>query len=164
LVYREHNIVLRVRDYFTPDIDEIYVDNEEVFQRARTFLQGVMPGKEEVLRLYTDGQPIFSAFNIESQIESIFKRRVPLRSGGTIVIDTTEALTAIDVNSGGSVRGPNPEETAFRTNIEACREVSRQLRLRDIGGIIVVDSSTCAVSTCRSRAHAAHAMHRQGAA
>jgi ribonuclease E len=140
LVYREHDLVLRtIRDYFTPDIDEIHVDNEEVFQRARSFLEGVMPGKESVLRLYTAGQPIFSAFGIESQIESIFKRRVQLRSGGSIVIDTAEALTAIDVNSGGSVRGPNPEETAFRTNIEACREITRQLRLRDIGGIIVVD-------------------------
>jgi len=140
LVYREHDLVLRtIRDYFTPDIDEIHIDNEDVYQRARDFLHNVMPGKEAVLRLYTNEQPIFSAFGIESQIESIFKRRVNLRSGGSIVIDTAEALTAIDVNSGGSVRGSNPEETAFRTNLEACREVARQLRLRDIGGIIVVD-------------------------
>jgi ribonuclease E len=140
LVYREHDIVLRtIRDFFTPDIDEIYIDNEEVFQRARTFLQDVMPGKEHVLHLYQGNQPIFSAFDVESQIESIFKRRVTLPSGASIVIDGTEALTAIDVNSGGSVRGPNPEETAFRTNMDAAREIARQLRLRDIGGLIVID-------------------------
>jgi ribonuclease E len=140
LVYREHDIVLRtIRDFFTPDVDEIYIDNEEVYQRAREFLRDVMPGKEQVLRCYRGEQPIFSAFDVESQIESIFKRRVSLRAGGSIVIDPTEALTAIDVNSGGSVRGPNPEETAFRTNQEAATEIARQMRLRDIGGLIVVD-------------------------
>src|SRR4029453_16440385 len=139
LVYREHDIVLRtIRDFFTPDVDEIHIDNEEVYQRAREFLRDVMPGKEQVLRCYRGEQPIFSAFDVESQIESVFKRRVPLRSGGSIVIDGTEALTAIDVNSGGSVRGPNPEETAFRTNIEAANEIARQLRLRDIGGVLLV--------------------------
>ncbi|MGE3499642.1 MAG: Rne/Rng family ribonuclease [Candidatus Binatia bacterium] len=140
LVYREQDIVLRtIRDLFTPDIDEIHVDNEEVFLRAREFLRDVMPGKEHVLRCYRGEQPIFSAFDLEAQIETVFKRRVGLKSGGTIVIDGTEALTAVDVNSGGSVRGPNPEETAFRTNLEAAAEVARQLRLRDIGGLIVVD-------------------------
>ena len=124
---------------FTPDIDEIYIDNEEVFQRARDFLRDVMPGKEHVLHLYQGDQPIFSAFDVESQIESIYKRRVPLPSGGSIVIDGTEALTAIDVNSGGSVRGANQEETAFRTNLEAATEIARQLRLRDLGGLIVID-------------------------
>lgn len=140
LVYREHDLVLRnIRDYFTPDIDEIYVDNEEVFERARQFLRDVMPEKEGVLRLYQGDKPIFSYFDIESQIESIFKRRVPLKSGGYIVIDGTEALTAIDVNSGRSLRGVNQEETAFRTNLEAAVEIARQLRLRDLGGLIVID-------------------------
>ncbi len=140
LVYREHDIVLRtIRDFFAPDIDEIHIDNEEVFERARDFFRNVMPAGEQVLHFYRGEQPIFSAFDVESQIELVFKRRVPLRSGGSIVIDTTEALTAIDVNSGGSVRGPNPEETAFRTNQEAVAEVTRQLRLRDIGGLIVID-------------------------
>ncbi len=140
LVYREHDVVLRnIRDYFTPDIDEIYVDNEEVFQRAREFLRDVMPGKEDVLHLYKGDQPIFSHFNVESQIETIYKRRVPLKSGGSIVIDGTEALTAIDVNSGRSVRGSSQEETAFRTNVEAATEIARQLRLRDLGGLIVID-------------------------
>jgi len=140
LVYREHDVVLRnIRDYFTPDIDEIYVDNEEVYQRARDFLHDVMPGKESVLHLYKGDKPIFSHFNVETQIESIYKRRVPLKSGGSIVIDGTEALTAIDVNSGRSVRGGSQEETAFRTNIEAATEIARQLRLRDLGGLIVID-------------------------
>ncbi|HXQ24227.1 MAG TPA: ribonuclease E/G [Candidatus Acidoferrales bacterium] len=140
LIYREHDLVLRtIRDYFTPDVDEIYIDNEEVFQRARDFLRDVMPGKEEVLHLYRDDQPIFSHFNVETQIESIYKRRVPLKSGGGIVIDGTEALTAIDVNSGRSIRGGSQEETAFRTNVEAATEIARQLRLRDVGGLIVID-------------------------
>jgi ribonuclease E len=140
LVYREHDVVLRnIRDYFTPDIDQIYVDNDEVFQRAREFLHDVMPGKEDVLHLYEGDQPIFSHFNVEAQIESIYKRRVPLKSGGSIVIDGTEALTAIDVNSGRSVRGSNQEDTAFRTNVEAATEIARQLRLRDLGGLIVID-------------------------
>jgi ribonuclease E len=140
LVYREHDIVQRaIRDFYTPDISEIYIDDEDVFQRAREFLRAIMPGSEAVLRLYRGEQPLFSAFSVEEQIESVFGRRVRLRSGGSIVIDGTEALTAIDVNSGGAVRGANPEETAFRTNREAAAEVARQLRLRDIGGIIVVD-------------------------
>ncbi len=140
LVYREHDLVLRnIRDYFTPDIDEIYVDNEEVFERARQFLRDVLPEKEHALRLYQGDKPIFSQFNIESQIESIYKRRVPLKSGGYIVIDGTEALTAIDVNSGRATRGANQEETAFRTNLEAAVEIARQLRLRDVGGLIVID-------------------------
>jgi len=97
MIYREHDLVLRnIRDYFTPDIDEIYIDNEDVFQRAREFLRDVMPGKEAVLHLYEGDQPIFSHFNVETQIESIYKRRVPLKSGGGIVIDGTEALPALD--------------------------------------------------------------------
>lgn len=140
LVYREHDLVLRnIRDYFTPDIDEIYVDNEEVFERARQFLRDVLPEKEHALRLYQGDKPIFSYFNIETQIESIYKRRVPLKSGGYIVIDGTEALTAIDVNSGRALRGQSQEETAFRTNLEAAVEIARQLRLRDLGGLIVID-------------------------
>ncbi len=140
LIYREHDIVQRaIRDFYTPDISEIYIDDEDVYQRAREFLRAIMPGSESVLRLYRGEQPLFSAFSVEEQIESVFGRRVRLKSGGSIVIDGTEALTAIDVNSGGAVRGANPEETAFKTNREAAAEVARQLRLRDIGGIIVVD-------------------------
>jgi ribonuclease E len=140
LIYREHDLVLRnIRDYFTPDIDEVFIDNEDVYERAKDFLHNIMPGKEHLLHLYQGDQPIFSRFGLETQIESIYKRRVALKSGGSIVIDGTEALTAIDVNSGGSMRGTNQEETAHKTNLEAAREVARQLRLRDLGGIIVVD-------------------------
>ncbi len=140
LIYREHDLVLRnIRDYFTPDISEIFIDNEEVYERAKDFLLNVMPGKERLLHLYQGDQPIFSRFGLEAQIESIYKRRVQLRSGGSIVIDGTEALTAIDVNSGGSMRGASQEETAHKTNLEAAAEIGRQLRLRDVGGIVVVD-------------------------
>ncbi|MBI4516067.1 MAG: Rne/Rng family ribonuclease [Deltaproteobacteria bacterium] len=140
LVYREHDLVLRnIRDYFTPDINEIFVDNEEVYQRALDFLRHVMPNQVSALHLYDGDQPIFSRFNVEGQIESIYKRRVSLKSGGSVVIDGTEALTAVDVNSGGSIRGGNQEDTAFRTNQEAAVEIARQLRLRDVGGLIVID-------------------------
>ncbi|HEY2386198.1 MAG TPA: Rne/Rng family ribonuclease [Candidatus Binatia bacterium] len=140
LIYREHDLVLRnIRDYFTPDISEIFIDNEEVYERAKDFLLNVMPGKERLLHLYQGDQPIFSRFGLEAQIESIYKRRVQLRSGGSIVIDGTEALTAIDVNSGGSMRGGNQEDTAHKTNLEAAAEIGRQLRLRDLGGIVVID-------------------------
>jgi len=140
LVYREHDLVLRnIRDYFTSDVDEIWVDNDEVFERARDFLREVMPEKQDVIRLYEGDKPLFSQFDVEAQIESIYKRRVTLRSGGSIVIDGTEALTAIDVNSGRSTRGTNQEETAHRTNCEAALEIARQLRLRDVGGLIVID-------------------------
>jgi ribonuclease E len=140
LVYREHDLVLRnIRDYFTPDINEIYIDDPEVFERARDFLRSVMPGKEHILRLYQEEAPIFSHFGLEDQIESIYRRRVPLKSGGSIVIEATEAMTSIDVNSGGSMRGASQEDTAYRTNMEAAREIARQLRLRDLGGIIVID-------------------------
>jgi len=140
LIYREHDLVLRnIRDYFTPDITEIFIDNEDVYERAGDFLHNVMPGKEHLLHLYQGEQPIFSRFGLETQIESIYKRRVQLKSGGSIVIDGTEALTAIDVNSGGSMRGASQEDTAHKTNLEAATEIARQLRLRDLGGIIVID-------------------------
>ncbi len=140
LIYREHDVVLRnIRDYFTPDVSAIYVDDPDVYERARDFLTNVAPGKEDLLHLYTEEAPIFSHFGLEDQIESIYKRQVPLKSGGSIVIEATEALTSIDVNSGGSMRGASQEDTAYRTNMEAAREITRQLRLRDLGGIIVCD-------------------------
>jgi len=140
LIYREHDVVLRnIRDYFTPDVSAIYVDDPDVYERARDFLTNVAPGKEDLLHLYAEEAPIFSHFGLEDQIESIYKRQVPLKSGGSIVIEATEALTSIDVNSGGSMRGASQEDTAYRTNMEAAREITRQLRLRDLGGIIVCD-------------------------
>jgi len=140
LVYREHDLVIRnIRDYFTPDIEEITLDNEEAYKRAKAFMAQVTPGYENRVRLWDGKETIFSRFNLENQIESIFKRKVELPSGGSVVIDPTEALTVIDVNSGGAVRGANQEQTAFRTNREAAWEIARQLRLRDVGGLVVID-------------------------
>jgi len=140
LVYRERDLVLRtLRDYLTPDIQEVWIDSKESYERALEFVRDVMPSKARIFKLYAGDRPIFSEFNLEDQIESIYKRRVPLPSGGEIVIDGTEALTAIDVNSARALRGGAAEETAVQTNLEAASEIARQLRLRDLGGLIVVD-------------------------
>jgi ribonuclease E len=139
-VYRERDLVIRtIRDYFTPDIDEVWIDSQETYERALEFVGDVMPSKAKIVRLYTGDRPLFSKFNLEEQIESIYKRRVPLPSGGEIVIDGTEALTAIDVNSARSSRQGDAEENATQTNVEASAEIARQLRLRDLGGLIVID-------------------------
>jgi ribonuclease E len=140
LVYRERDLVIRtIRDYFTPDIREVWVDSKETHERALEFVRDVMPTKAKVLRLYTGDRPLFNKFNLEEQIESIYKRRVQLPSGGEIVIDGTEALTAIDVNSARSSRQGDPEEKILQTNLEAAAEIARQLRLRDLGGLVVID-------------------------
>ena len=140
LIYQERDVVLRtIRDHFTPDIEEVLIDDQEVFDQARRFVQAVMPAKEKAFKLYTGDKPLFSKYNLEDQIESIFRREVTLKSGGAIVIDAAEALTAIDVNSARSAREGSIEEMAVRTNVEAASEVARQLRLRDLGGLVVVD-------------------------
>ncbi len=139
-VYQERDLVLRtIRDYFTQDISEIYIDSKEMYEKAMSFFQEVMPAKRKILKLYTEDRPIFTRHNLEEQIETIYKRRVSLKSGGEIVIDGTEALTAIDVNSSRSKRESNIEDLATATNIEAAEEIARQLRIRDIGGLIVID-------------------------
>src|SRR5687767_2512424 len=140
LIYLESSLVIRaIRDYFQPDIGEILIDTEEIFEQAKSFMQTVMPGNVGKVKLYRDDVPLFSRFQIEHQIESAYSRQVALPSGGAIVIDHTEALVAIDVNSARATRGGDIEETAFRTNLEAAEEVARQLRLRDLGGLIVID-------------------------
>jgi ribonuclease E len=140
MVYQERDLVIRtIRDYFTHDIGEIFIDSKEMFEKARLFFQEVMPSRRKILKLYTEDRPIFTRYNLEEQIESIYKRRVLLHSGGEIVIDGTEALTAIDVNSAKSRRESNIEELATATNLEAAEEIARQLRIRDIGGLIVID-------------------------
>jgi len=140
LVYQERDLVIRtIRDYFTHDITEIFIDSKEMFEKAQMFFHEVMPSRKKILKLYTEDRPIFTRYNLEEQIESIYKRRVALKSGGEIVIDGTEALTAIDVNSAKSRRESNIEELATGTNLEAAEEIARQLRIRDIGGLIVVD-------------------------
>jgi ribonuclease E len=140
LVYRERDLVIRtMRDYFTQDIDEVWIDSQDTYDRALEFVSDVMPAKAKIIKLYSGDRPLFSKFNLEEQIESIYMRRVPLKSGGEIVIDGTEALTAIDVNSKGAPRQGDAEDNATQTNLEAAEEIARQLRLRDLGGIVVID-------------------------
>jgi len=140
LIYLESSLVIRaIRDYFQPDIGEILIDTEEIYEQARTFMQIVMPGNVGKVKLYRDDVPLFSRFQIEHQIEMAYARHVNLPSGGAVVIDHTEALVAIDVNSARATKGHDIEETALRTNLEAADEIARQLRLRDLGGLIVVD-------------------------
>jgi ribonuclease E len=140
LIYLESSLVIRaIRDYFQPDIGEILIDTEEIYEQARAFMQTVMPANVGKVKLYRDDVPLFSRFQIEHQIESAYARHVNLPSGGAVVIDHTEALTAIDVNSARATRGGDIEETALRTNLEAADEIARQLRLRDLGGLIVID-------------------------
>ena len=140
LIYQESNAMIRaLRDHFRNDITEIIIDDETVYQDAQKFLQQVMPQSERKLKQYTDHVPLFNRYQIEGQIESAFQREVTLPSGGAIVIDHTEALLSIDVNSARATKGSDIEQTALNTNLEAADEVARQLRLRDLGGLIVID-------------------------
>ena len=140
LIVEESNLVVRaIRDYFQPEIGEILVDTDEIYEQARQFMANVMPDMVDRVKRYRDDIPLFTRFQIEQQIETAYSRTVPLPSGGAIVIDHTEALVAIDVNSARATRGADIEDTAFRTNCEAADEVARQMRLRDLGGLIVID-------------------------
>ncbi|APE29765.1 ribonuclease E/G [Halomonas aestuarii] len=140
LIYRESNVIIRaMRDYLRQDIGEVLIDSEEVHQEALAFIRQVMPSYQQKIKLYVDEVPLFSRFQIESQIETAYEREVKLPSGGSIVIDHTEALVSIDINSARATRGSDIEETALQTNSEAADEIARQLRLRDIGGLVVID-------------------------
>ncbi len=140
LIYLESSLVIRaIRDYFSPDIGEILIDTDDIADQATAFMSVVMPDNVERVKRYRDDVPLFSRFQIEHQIETAYSRTVDLPSGGSIVIDHTEALVAVDVNSARATRGADIEETALRTNQEAADEVARQLRLRDLGGLIVID-------------------------
>ncbi|WP_093139219.1 ribonuclease E [Pseudoxanthomonas sp. GM95] len=140
LIYQESRLIVRaLRDYLRSDVGEILVDTEELHATAQEFMQQVMPHNLRKLKHYTDDIPLFNRFQIESQIEGAYERNVRLPSGGSIVVDQTEALTAIDVNSARATKGGDIEETAFHTNCEAAEEVARQLRLRDLGGLVVID-------------------------
>ena len=140
LIVEESNLVVRaIRDYFQDDIGEILVDTDDIYDQARQFMAHVMPDMVNRVKRYREDIPLFTRFQIEHQIETAYSRTVPLPSGGAIVIDHTEALVAIDVNSARATRGADIEETAFRTNCEAADEVARQMRLRDLGGLIVID-------------------------
>ena len=140
LLYQESNVIIRtLRDYFRKDVGEIIIDNERVYQQAHDFIKAVMPHNLKKLKHYVDTVPLFSRYQVEHQIESAFHREVTLPSGGAIVIDHTEALTAIDVNSARATKGRSIEETALNNNLEAADEIARQLRLRDLGGLVVID-------------------------
>ncbi|MDN0084854.1 Rne/Rng family ribonuclease [Crenobacter sp. SG2305] len=140
LILQEGSLVIRaIRDYFQPDIGEVLIDTEEIYEQARQFMSHVMPNNVNRVKVYKDHVPLFSRFQIEHQIETAFSRSVQLPSGGAIVIDHTEALVSIDVNSARATKGADIEETALKTNVEAAEEIARQLRLRDLGGLIVID-------------------------
>ena len=140
LIYLESSLVVRaIRDYFHPEIGEILVDTDDIFQQAQAFMSTVMPDNVHRIKRYQDDVPLFSRFQIEHQIESAHARQVNLPSGGAIVIDHTEALTAIDINSARATRGSDIEATALNTNLEAADEIARQMRLRDLGGLVVID-------------------------
>ncbi len=140
LIYQESSLVIRaIRDYFTQDVGEILIDTDDIYEQARQFMAHVMPDTVNRVKRYRDDTPLFSRFQIEHQIETAYSRIVPLPSGGAVVIDHTEALVAIDVNSARATKGSDIEETALRTNLEAADEAARQMRLRDLGGLIVID-------------------------
>jgi ribonuclease E len=140
LIYQESSLVIRaIRDYFQPEIGELLIDKLDIYEQARQFMSHVMPANVNRVKFYQDDVPLFSRFQIEHQIETAFAREVNLPSGGAIVIDKTEALYSIDVNSARSTKGADIEETALRTNMEAADEIARQMRLRDVGGLIVID-------------------------
>src|SRR5512139_3262696 len=140
LIYQEGSLVIRaIRDYFSADIGEILIDTEDIYEQAQQFMAHVMPDNVNKVKLYRDDVPLFSRFQIEHQIESAYSRQVNLPSGGAIVIDHTEALVSVDVNSARATKGSDVEQTAFNTNLEAADEIARQMRLRDLGGLIVID-------------------------
>ena len=151
LIHQESNLIVRsIRDHLGADITEIIVDDQEIYERARRFMQQVMPHNLTKLKYYNDNVPLFSRFQIEHQIESAFKRKVNLPSGGSVVIDHTEALISIDVNSARATKGADIEETALQTNLEAADEIARQLRVRDLGGLVVIDLIDMTVSRNQS--------------
>ena len=140
LIYRDDKLIVRVvKDYFKDDIEEILIDDKATFNEAKEFIDAVLPDHSHKVMLYQEEIPLFNRYQIESQIELAFQREISLSSGGSIVIDPTEAMTAVDVNSARSTKGKDIEDTAYKTNLEAAKEIARQLRLRDVGGLVVID-------------------------
>jgi len=140
LILQESNVIIRaIRDYLRDDIDQVMIDNQEAYNEAASFVNQVMPHYAQKIRFYDDATPLFNRYQIESQIETAFEREVQLPSGGSVVIDPTEALVSIDINSARATKGGDIEETALQTNLEAADEIARQLRLRDMGGLVVID-------------------------
>lgn len=140
LIHKEQDISLRtIRDYYTSDVSEVVVDDKEHFRKIKEYMRIISPRDQKKVKLYDGKRPIFDNYNIEKQIESIYVNKVFLKSGGSVVFDTTEALIAIDVNSGRGKAGKNVESMVYKTNVEAAKEIARQLRLRDLGGLVVID-------------------------
>jgi ribonuclease E len=140
LLYREHDLVIRtIREHFSPDISEILVDEKETYKRVRDFFHQVMPKYENLVKLYQEKRPLFNKYQLEEQLEQVYRKKIKLKSGGYIIIEQTEAMVTVDVNSGSATKEKGIEETAYRVNLEAAPEIARQLRLRDLGGIIVID-------------------------
>ncbi|MDC1149650.1 Rne/Rng family ribonuclease [Gammaproteobacteria bacterium] len=140
LIYRDDKLIVRVvKDYFKDDIEEILIDDKDTYEEAKEFIDAVLPDHSDKVMFYQEEIPLFNRYQIESQIELAFQREISLTSGGSIVIDPTEAMTAVDVNSARSTKGKDIEDTAYKTNLEAAKEVARQLRLRDVGGLVVID-------------------------
>ncbi|MDC1377083.1 Rne/Rng family ribonuclease [Gammaproteobacteria bacterium] len=140
LIYRDDKLIVRVvKDYFKDDIEEILIDDKDTYIEAKEFIESVIPDHADKVKLYDEEIPLFNRYQIESQIELAFQREISLTSGGSIVIDPTEAMTAVDVNSARSTKGKDIEDTAYKTNLEAAKELARQLRLRDVGGLVVID-------------------------
>ncbi|OYQ80805.1 hypothetical protein B9T19_05675 [Ignatzschineria sp. F8392] len=140
LIFQESNIIIRaLRDYYRSDIGEILIDDKEVFKEAEVFINTIMPQIGDKIKLYDDQIPLFTRFQVESQIQTAYERNVRLPSGGALVFDHTEALVSIDINSGRSTKGADIEDTALNTNLEAAEEIARQLKLRDLGGLVVID-------------------------
>jgi ribonuclease E len=163
LLYKERNLSVRsIRDYFTPDVSEILIDDETIFQEVKDFVGIISPKHEKIVKFYKQDQPIFTKHHLEEQIASIFENRVKLNSGGSIVIEQTEALVAIDVNSGKATHQKNIEQTALKTNLEAAEEIARQLRLRDLGGLIVLDFIDMRDTKHRNEIERAMKTHLQG--
>jgi ribonuclease E len=139
-IYKEGDIIIRtIRDYLTTDTSEILIDDDETLKRATLFMKTVMPRQKGIIKPYKQNKPLFTKYELEQQIENIFNKKVKLKSGGTIIIEPTEAMVVIDVNSGQSTNSKSIEETAFETNREAAAEIARQLILRDLGGLVVID-------------------------
>ncbi|MBN2060139.1 MAG: Rne/Rng family ribonuclease [Deltaproteobacteria bacterium] len=140
LIHKEQDLCLKtIRDTYSSDISEVVVDDKETFNKIKEYMEIISPRDHKKVKLYKEKRPIFDHYSIETQIESIYRKQVPLKSGGSIVFDTTEALISIDVNSGRGFKGKDVESMVFRTNMEAAVEITRQLRLRDLGGLIVID-------------------------
>lgn len=140
LLYREHDIVIRsIREHYSSDISEILVDEKETHRKVREFFHQVMPKYENLVKMYQEKRPLFNKYQLEEQVEQVYRKRIKLKSGGYIIIEPTEALVTVDVNSGSATKEKGIEDTAFRVNMEAAPEIARQLRLRDLGGIIVID-------------------------